>query len=121
MSSLTLALIPTARLAGSHAQERRSLTFVRDGAGARRHRWLVISRIRETIINVLVLSPFFVLGPVIAQNHLGGAPAWSAIALGYVIGNLAAANITYHWAPKRPVLAALTISSATRADARVDR
>ena len=49
---------------------------------------------------------------VIARSRLGGAPAWSAIALGYVIGNLAAAHVTYHWAPIRPVLAALTVSTA---------
>ncbi|MFZ1996137.1 MAG: hypothetical protein WAU75_18640 [Solirubrobacteraceae bacterium] len=30
--------------------------------------------------------------------------------LGYVLGNLAASHITYHWAPQRPVLAALTVS-----------
>jgi len=72
----------------------------------------MISSIRETLVNVLALSPFFVLGPVIAKDHLGGAPAWSAIALGYVIGNLAAAHITYYWAPRRPVLAAIFVSTA---------
>jgi MFS family permease len=73
-------------------------------------RWLVIYAIHETTLNVLALSPFFVLGPVIAKEHLGGAPAWSAIALGYVLGNLLAGQITYLWAPRRPVLATLLIS-----------
>ena len=75
-------------------------------------RWLVVYSLHVTALNVLVLSPFFVLGPVIAHDRLGGAPAWSAIALGYVLGNLLAAQITYHWAPRRPILAALGLSIA---------
>jgi MFS family permease len=111
VSTATLALIPTTERAPGRATG--ALADLREGWRAvTRHRWLMISSIRETIINVLVLSPFFVLGPVIAKNDLGGAPAWSAIALGYVIGNLAAAHITYHWAPRRPILAAFTVSAA---------
>jgi MFS family permease len=111
VSSLTLALIPAVQAASPH--RKKLLSDLRDGwQVARSHRWLLIYATHETIVNVLVLSPFFVLGPVIARARFGGAPAWSAIALAYVVGSLAAANVTYHWAPKRPVLAALTISSA---------
>jgi MFS family permease len=72
--------------------------------------WVIVYAVHETIINVLALSPFFVLGPVIAKQHLGGAPAWSAIAIGYVLGNLTAAQITFRWAPQKPVLAAVTVT-----------
>ena len=111
VSSLTLGLIPAiplARPASSGVlQDLREGLRVLSG-----HGWLVLYKVHVTLLNVLVLSPFFVLGPVIAKTHLGGAPAWSAIALGYVIGNLAAAHITFHWAPPRPILAALTISTS---------
>jgi MFS family permease len=111
VSSLTLALIPSAGVARPPAKQ--VLLELRDGWQVlTSHGWLTIYAIHETILNVLVLSPFFVLGPVIAKAHLGGAPAWSAIALGYVLGNLAAANITYRWAPRRPVFAALAIDIA---------
>ncbi|MGH2863247.1 MAG: MFS transporter [Solirubrobacteraceae bacterium] len=111
LSTTTLALIQSAE--GAPRRATSALLDLREGWRAvTRHRWLMISSIRETIINVLVLSPVFVLGPIIAKDHLGGAPAWSAIALGYVIGNLAAAHITYHWAPRRPVLAAFIVSIA---------
>ena len=110
-STTTLALIPAEVRARPRAGG--ALTDLREGWRAvTRHRWLMISSSRETVVNVLALSPFFVLGPVIAKDHLGGAPAWSAIALGYVIGNLVAAHITYHWAPRRPILAALLVSTA---------
>lgn len=111
VSSVTLSLIPAAGALGP-----RSAPLLSDLPDAWRaitcHRWLGVYAVHETILNVLVLSPFFVLGPVIAKAHLGGAPAWSAIALGYAIGNITAANLTYRWAPRRPVLAALAFSTA---------
>jgi MFS family permease len=111
LSTATLAFIPAAERARPRATT--ALADLREGWRAvTGYRWLMISAIRETIINVLALSPFFVLGPVIAKDHLGGAPAWSTVVQGYVIGNLAAAHITYHWAPQRPVLAALIVSTA---------
>jgi MFS family permease len=111
VSSLTLALIPDT--AATSSQRRTVLRDLRDGWGVvSAHRWLLVYAAHETVLNVLALSPFFVLGPLIAKQHLGGAPAWSAIALGYVVGNLTAAHITYHWSPRRPVLAALLISAA---------
>ncbi len=111
LSSVTLALIPPVQTA--RPRSKRVLTDLREGWRVVTSKgWLATYAIHETILNVLVLSPFFVLGPVIAKDDLGGAPAWSAIAVGYVIGNLAAAHITYHWAPSRPVFAALAISAA---------
>ena len=111
VSSLTLALIPS--VPAARPRTKKVLADLRDGWHVVTSRgWLATYAIHETVLNVLVLSPFFVLGPVIAKAHLGGAPAWSAIALGYVIGNLAAAHITYHWAPRRPVFAAPAISAA---------
>lgn len=111
VSALTLALIPAVDAA--RPRKTKLLSDLREGWHVlESHGWLAIYAIHETVLDVLVLSPFFVLGPIIAKAHLGGAPAWSAIALGYVVGNLAAANITYRWAPRRPVLAALAIDIA---------
>lgn len=115
VSSLTLALIPASCLPRTvrGARARSTLQNLREGWELfDQHGWLTIYAVHETAINILVLSPFFVLGPVIAKAHLGGAPAWSAVALGYVVGTLIASNITYRWAPQRPVLAALLIDVA---------
>ena len=115
VSSLTLALIPAISLPRpvpglTSRSIRRDL---RDGwTMFTEHRWMAIYTAHEAAIDVLALSPFFVLGPVIAKTHLGGAPAWSAVALGYVVGSLIASNITYRWAPRRPVLAALLVDVA---------
>jgi hypothetical protein len=110
VSSITLALIPAR--ATAPAQRQAVVRELRDGWRVVVDRgWLIVYAAHETVLNVLALSPFFVLGPLIAKQHLGGAPAWSAIALGYVVGNLAAAHVTYHWAPQRPVITALLISA----------
>jgi MFS family permease len=112
ISSLTLALIP-ATAPVLKARARSVVSDLHEGWQLfKQHRWLAVYAIHETIVDVLVLSPFFVLGPVIAEAHLGGAAAWSAIAVGYVVGNLIASNITYRWAPRRPVLAALVLNVA---------
>jgi hypothetical protein len=111
VSAVTLALIPGAPAAPPRRGTLRQ--DLRDGCRVVAGRpWLSAYAAHETALNVLALSPFFVLGPVIAKARLGGAPAWSAIALAYVAGNLAAAHVTYHWAPRRPVLAALAVSAA---------
>jgi hypothetical protein len=111
VSSMTLALIPYRGTSAPRPNTvRRDL---RDGWRVLTdHGWLLVYAVHETMINVLVLSPFFVLGPLVAKQHLGGAPGWSAIALGYVLGSLAAAQITYRWSPGRPVLTAILITIA---------
>jgi hypothetical protein len=110
VGSVTLALIPSMHV--DQPQRKRVIHDLRDGWQALSdRRWLGVYAAHETVINVLVLSPFFVLGPVIAKARLGGATAWSAIALGYVIGDLLAANITYRWAPRRPILVAIAITT----------
>ena len=110
VSSVCLTLVRTRAVT---AQERRGvLRDLRDGWDAAVARgWVVVYAVHLTVINVLTVCPLFVLGPVIAER-LGGAPAWSAIALGYAVGNIAAAQITFRWAPRRPVLAAVTTSTA---------
>jgi hypothetical protein len=111
MSSLTLACIPATAPAPPKA--RSVAADLREGWQTfRAHRWLAIYTVHETTLDVLVLSPFFVLGPVIAKADLGGAPAWSVVVLGYIVGNLIASNVTYRWAPSRPVLAAFLVDVA---------
>jgi MFS family permease len=110
ISSVAFTLMPPT--VAVRAERTPAVAQLRDGwRSFIARRWLLIYAIHETTLNVFALSPFFVLGPVIANDRLGGAPAWSAIALGYVLGNLMAGHITYHWAPRRPVQAALLVST----------
>ncbi|SDM19913.1 Predicted arabinose efflux permease, MFS family [Nonomuraea maritima] len=74
-----------------------------------RRTWLWVWIVHIAVGNALVISPILVLGPYVADQHLGGAPAWSAIGIAYAAGGLAAGVISAHWRPARPMVAALLV------------
>lgn len=89
------------------------LTDVRHGwAAVRERHWLCTYAAHAALLNTVAVSPFFVLGPLVADRHLGGAPAWAAIAIGYAVGGLCAAALTLRWDPTRPIAAAVASSLA---------
>jgi hypothetical protein len=53
-----------------------------------RRRWLWTSIVYVAALNLVAMCPFLVLGPLIAQQELGGAAAWSAIAFRYAAGSM---------------------------------
>jgi len=76
-------------------------------------RWFLTNLVSHALWN-FAIAAFFVLGPVVAKQHLGGASAWGLIAAslgaGSVIGGLVALRLT----PRRPLVAAnlaLTLSA----------
>jgi MFS family permease len=72
--------------------------------------WLLVHCIYVCLLNALALSPFFVLGPLVAQRRLGGAPAWAAIAIAWTVGALLGGACAVRWRPQRPIAAAISIS-----------
>jgi MFS family permease len=75
-------------------------------------RWFLTNLVSHALWN-FAIAAFFVLGPVVAKQHLGGASAWGLIAAslgaGSVIGGLVALRVT----PRRPLVVAnlaLTLS-----------
>jgi MFS family permease len=75
--------------------------------------WYLTNLVSHALWN-FAIAAFFVLGPVVAKQHLGGASAWGLIAAslgaGSVIGGLIALRIT----PRRPLVVAnlaLTLSA----------
>ena len=68
--------------------------------------WLWTSIVYVAALNLLAICPFLVLGPVIAQQELGGAGAWSAIAFGYAACSIGGSVLVLHWHPAYPLRAA---------------
>ena len=68
--------------------------------------WLWISNIQAAVTNALLGAPFFVAGPVIAREHLGGEAAWGLIVAAGGIGNLAGGVAALHHRPRRPMFVA---------------
>ncbi|WP_165970220.1 MFS transporter [Nonomuraea terrae] len=73
-----------------------------------RRPWLWVWIVHSALTNVIVVSPILVLGPYVADLHLGGAPAWSAIGIAYAVGGVAGGVIAARWRPGRPMVAGMT-------------
>jgi MFS family permease len=81
------------------------LTELREGwSEFRSHTWLWVIVAQFCVVLMAWYGAFSVLGPVVAQEHLGGPAAWGAItaadAFGLIAGGLAALRFT----PRRPML-----------------
>jgi MFS family permease len=83
-------------------------TFLADLAAGwrevRARRWLWTSLIAFGIGN-LAWGASQVLGPLVAEQELGGAAAWGLIATGGGIGGLLGGLVALRWRPSRPLLA----------------
>ncbi|WP_345563226.1 MFS transporter [Nonomuraea rosea] len=82
-------------------------------AEVRRRPWLWIWISHVALVNLLVISPMLILGPYVADQHLGGAPAWSAIGISYAVGGLAGGFVSARWRPSRPMAAAVAFALLT--------
>jgi MFS family permease len=67
--------------------------------------WLWATMITMALTNMLV-SSYFVLGPVIAKRHLGGPAAWAALSTAFAIGLLVGGGALFKIKPRRPMLVA---------------
>jgi hypothetical protein len=74
-----------------------------------RIRWYWRVATEFAIINALVFAPYFVIGPHVAAESLGGAWAWSQILVGLGAGQLVGALAVMTWEPKRPLLVATSV------------
>jgi MFS family permease len=71
--------------------------------------WLWASVLHVSLLNLVVLAPFFVLGPLVARRSLGGAAGWATVATGYAVGAVAGGLVGLRWRPRRPLLAAMLV------------
>ena len=93
--------------AGARAETRNFLGELREGWSEFASRpWLWSIVVQFMFINAFAHGTFLVLGPVVADEHLGGASAWGAIlaaeAAGMVVGGL----LVLRTRPQRILLAA---------------
>ncbi|MGC2485904.1 MAG: MFS transporter [Acidimicrobiales bacterium] len=67
--------------------------------------WLWVIVIEFSLVNALYAS-FLVLGPVVAKQSLGGAPAWGTILAASGIGSIIGGIVMLRFHPSRPLLTA---------------
>jgi predicted MFS family arabinose efflux permease len=75
------------------------------------HRWLWAIVVQFSLVNAIFVGAFTVLGPVVAQRHLGGAGSWGAIVAAESAGAVLGAAVMIRYRPRRLLLAAsLTVA-----------
>lgn len=80
---------------------------LREGWGHFRSRtWLWTTSLQGCLFNLIVWAPFLVLGPVVADERLGGAGAWGAMMALYGAGGVVAGLAVLGRRPRRPLLVA---------------
>jgi MFS family permease len=77
---------------------------------ARRHRWLTAGFLGFALGNVGI-GMYFVLGPLVSREHLGGAQAWGLILTGSAVGGVLGGFLVYRFRPRHPVATAFAIWS----------
>lgn len=73
-----------------------------------RRPWLVRSLVAFAFVN-LAFPAFFVLGPVIVLEKLGGAPDWGITVATFTLGALVGAAVAMRFRPRRPLVATFSL------------
>ncbi|MEU6057083.1 MFS transporter [Streptomyces sp. NPDC047097] len=68
--------------------------------------WLWVTVLQFALVTSAMQAAFGVLGPVVAKEHMGGAPAWSMVLLGQSAGTLVGVVVSLRLRPRRPLLVA---------------
>ena len=110
VAAVLLATLPREQLPATTGRRSFRADLNEGWEAVRSRTWVWASICYFSCFQLVYLSSFSVLGPVVAKNALGGAPAWAAIsssgAAGAVIGSLAA----YRVRPSRPLFTAFGVA-----------
>src|SRR4029453_12193075 len=89
LGGLFIAMLRVPRV--EPAQERQFLRELAEGWREFRSRsWLCVTIVQFALINAYAIGAFLVLGPFVAEQHLGGAAAWGFILAAEAAGMIVA-------------------------------
>jgi MFS family permease len=71
--------------------------------------WVVVGKF--TLDNGLIIAPFFIFAPSVANDSLGGPAAWTVMLVGLGAGEIVGSWVAGLWKPKRPLLVGLLLFS----------
>jgi MFS family permease len=67
--------------------------------------WIRVTVTADVFTN-FAIAPYFVLGPLVVQEHLDGASDWGLMMAASAAGGLAGGALTLRWKPRRPLVPA---------------
>lgn len=73
----------------------------------RSHTWLVATTVQFALFNLFTWAPYLLIGPVLAQQRLGGARAWGAVLAAGAAGAILAGAAGVGRRPRRPLVVAV--------------
>ncbi|WP_433220403.1 MFS transporter [Microtetraspora malaysiensis] len=118
MFAVAAVLVAALRLASTEraatAERHSVLADLRDGwreFSSRQWLWVVVAQF--SIMVIAMQAAHGVLGPLVAKESLGGAPAWSAVLAGEAVGMIAGILVTLRLRPRRPILVATLLTLPT--------
>jgi MFS family permease len=79
------------------------------------HTWVWLLTVWISLYFLVTYAPFFVLGPYVAKQELGGASAWAVVVTGEAIGSLAGGLAGLRLHPRRPMLTIGALFTVTAA------
>jgi predicted MFS family arabinose efflux permease len=68
------------------------------------HTWVWLLTLWISLFFLITYAPFFVLGPYIAKESMGGAPAWATVLTGEAVGALVGGFVGLRLRPRRPMV-----------------
>jgi MFS family permease len=101
------ALLTRLRIAaaGASAAARNFVRELADGWRAfTEHTWVWVITLWISLYFLITYAPFFVLGPYVAKQSMGGAGAWATVVTGEAIGALAGGLVALRFQPNRSML-----------------
>lgn len=73
--------------------------------------WIRVTIAVDVFAN-FAIAPYFVLGPVVVQQHLDGASDWGLMMAAAAAGGIAGGALTLRWKPRRPLVPAYVALTA---------
>jgi MFS family permease len=72
-------------------------------------RWIRWMTLQFTLVNAVVIAPFYVFGPTAAEKWFDGAGSWALILVGLGAGQFVGGVVGLTWHPRRPLVAAILV------------
>jgi MFS family permease len=80
------------------------LAEARDGLReVKKQSWLRVTLSADAVAN-FAIAPYFVLGPLVVREHVGGAQSWGVMMTAAALGGIAAGALVLRWRPRRPLV-----------------